>query len=83
MKFSGDLEMIDHYSTELKDKLGRKFKVGDKIVRGIKMGSRAVTLQISEVTNLTEDKMYLDDSHVAIVYPGRLMIVTSIIEGLL
>ena len=72
--------MIDHYSTELKDKLGHKFVMGDKVVRGVKLGSRAVNLQISEVTNLTEDKLYLDDSKIAIVYPGRLLIITNILE---
>lgn len=71
--------MIDHYSTELKDKLGRKFNIGDKVVRAQKFGSRGVDIRVSEVTDLLEGKMYLDGSKIAIVYPGRLLIVTAIV----
>ena len=72
--------MINHYSTEMADKLGRKFKVGDKVVRAHKLGSHGVDIKISKVTRL-EEQLYLDDSKVPIIYPGRLLIVTDIMEA--
>jgi hypothetical protein len=59
------------------DMRGNPFTVGDKVARAYTSG-RAVNLQISEVTRIVLDKIYLDDSKVSINYPGRLLIVSPL-----
>lgn len=60
-------------SQALKDMLGREFKLHDNFVKAIKSG-HAVNLQICKVTRIEDGKIYANDSKVAIVYPGRCLI---------
>lgn len=55
----------------LTDKLGNTFHVGCKIVRAIESGY----LDICTVTNIKDNKLYLDDSKVPIKYHKRLLII--------
>lgn len=67
-------------STKLVDMFGNEFKVGDKVARAVMVG-RSPNIEVSEVTRIENDYMYLDNSKVAIRYPGRLMIITSMFEN--
>lgn len=62
--------------TALVDMLDRQFALGDRVARAYK-GGQAVNIKISVVTRLEDGKLYLDDSKVAVVYPGRLLIVNE------
>lgn len=68
-------------STKLVDMRGESFKIGDRVARAYTSG-RASNLMISVVTNIkeAEGKIYLDDSKVAINYPGRLLIVSVLYD---
>ena len=66
-------------SDALKDMLGREYKVGDKVVKAYTSG-RAVNLCIREVGRMENGKMWLDDSKVAVNFPGRMLIVTEIVD---
>lgn len=65
-------------ATDAKDKLGRKFKIGDQVARATSSG-RAVNLDICEVTRLEDGKVYLDNSKAHVHFPVRLLIVTAIV----
>lgn len=60
--------------TGLKDMRGEVFQVGDEVAKAVS-GGRAVNLSICVVTRIEDGKMYLNGSHVAVHYPGRLLIV--------
>ena len=66
-------------SDDLKDMLNKEFIVGDKVAKAATSG-RAVNLSIGVVTRIENGKLYLDNSKVAINYPGRLLIVTKLFE---
>lgn len=66
-------------ATDLVDMQGRSFAIGDKCAKAATSG-RAVNLNICTVTRIENGKLYLDNSKVAINYPGRLLIVTEIIK---
>lgn len=63
--------------SELQDIFGVNFQVGDKVARAGLCG-RVAELSIATVTRIENDKLYLDGSKVAIKYPGRLLIITSL-----
>lgn len=62
--------------TNLTDMLGRAFQVGDKVAKAAKSG-RAVNLSICTVSSIKDGQLYLNDSKVPVVYPGRLLIVND------
>ena len=70
-------ESGDWMSDALIDMRGQSFKVGDKVARWITSG-RAANLEVSEVTRIENEKLYLADSKVAIRYPGRLLNVSRV-----
>jgi hypothetical protein len=55
----------------MKDMKGFAFHVGCKIVRAVGDGM----LSICTVTRIENDKLYLDNSKIAIRYPKRLLII--------
>lgn len=65
--------------TDLADMLGRKFYVGDKVAKACQ-SSRAVNISICEVSKIEDGKLYLNESKVAVVYPGRLLIVNEVVK---
>lgn len=66
-------------STNLKDMRGVDFVVGDYVAKAY-MSGRSANVSVCRVTKIDGDKMYLDNSKVAIRYPGRLLIVTKVYE---
>lgn len=66
-------------STVLKDMNDTKFVLGDRVARATKSG-QAVNIKVSTVTRIDNDKLYLDESKVAVRFPGRLLIVTKLYE---
>lgn len=60
------------------DKLNRPFVVGDTVLRAVAVG-RAADLRQCVVTHVTKTDVYLDGSKQAIVYPERLVIITSLL----
>lgn len=77
----GSMQRIcgDWSSTELNDMLGNLFVVGDKVVKAVSSG-HAVNIEIDEVTDIVNDKLYLNNSKVPVRFPGRLLIVTSLFK---
>jgi hypothetical protein len=69
----------DWLGTDMLDMRGKAFKVGDRVARAIRAGM-AVNLEIATVTRIDDGKLYLNDSKVAINYPGRMLIVSEILE---
>lgn len=67
------------YGTILKDLRGKKFKVGDIVVRAHSLG-RGSDVEIVEVTRIEDGKMYMGGSKVAVRYPGRMLIVNEIYQ---
>lgn len=63
-------------SEKLMDMYGRELIVGDKVAKAATSG-RAVNISICEVTRIENGKLYLDNSKVPVVYPGRLLIVND------
>lgn len=59
-----------------KDKLNREFTIGDTVLRAD--SSYAGRLYFSKVTKIDGLKVYLDNSHVSLNYPGRVVIVNEI-----
>ena len=55
------------------DMMGKQIDVGDTVVRAVK-SSRAASIEICEVTKIDGDKVYLNDSKVAVWYPCRLLV---------
>ena len=66
-------------ATKLVDMRGQEFAVGDKVAKAYASG-RSVNLSVATVARIEDGKMYLDDSHVAIRFPGRLLIVTKVYQ---
>lgn len=64
-------------SSELLDLRKQPFTVGDMVIRAESVRSSGY-LRLSVVTKIDNGKMYLDDSKVAIRFPGRLLIVTKL-----
>jgi len=62
---------------DLDDMLLRRINVGDTVARAAVAG-RSAYLEIRKVTSIRNGKIYLDDSKVAIRYPCRLLVITSI-----
>lgn len=69
----------DWRSSKLLDMLGKPFTIGDHVVKAYSSG-RAVNLTRGIVTRIEDGKMYLDNSHVAIHFPGRLLIINKLLE---
>lgn len=65
--------------TNLKDMLGNEFKVGDKVAKTVTSG-RSSNITICDITRIENEKIYLNESKVPIVYPCRLLIVNKIFE---
>lgn len=59
----------------MQDKLGFAFSEGCKVARAVSRGRSSVDLDICTVTRIEDGKVYLDNSKVAIRYPGRLLII--------
>ena len=53
------------------DMIGQGFHVGCKVVRAVGEGY----LNICTVTKIEDDKLYLDNSKIAIRYPTRLLVI--------
>lgn len=53
---------------------GYAFNVGCKVARAVNNGRNSV-IRICEVTRIENNAIYLDNSKVAIRYPGRLLII--------
>ena len=66
-------------ATKLVDMRGQEFVVGDKVAKAYASG-RSVNLSVATVTRIENGQMYLDGSHVAIRFPGRLLIVTKVYQ---
>jgi hypothetical protein len=64
-------------STDIVDMFGNQFAIGDKVARAYTSG-RSSNLEIRTVTRIENGHIYLNGSHVAINYPGRLLIVTKL-----
>lgn len=63
----------DWTSTELKDMTGREFKPGDWVCKSYKSG-QCTNLEIRKVREIKDGKLYLSESRVPVVYPGRMLI---------
>ena len=63
--------------TSLKDIFGNTFEVGDDVVRAMVLG-RVPGLELGKITRIEDGKMYMNNSKVAIRYPGRLMIINRL-----
>lgn len=59
------------------DLLGVPLAVGDKVARASTLG-RSANLTICEITKIQDGKVYLDNSHVALHYPGMLLVVNKL-----
>lgn len=59
----------------IRDQNGLLFFLGDKVARAKRDAWGAPEMTICSVTRITDDKIYLDDSHISIRYPRRLAIV--------
>jgi hypothetical protein len=72
----------DFLGTEAKDMLGNDYKVGDKVVRGVVLGKIATSydIEIKEVTEIKNGKVYLDGATRSVKYPGRMLIVTKVFQ---
>lgn len=57
-----------------KDMKGYAFNVGCKVIRAVVSG-QSPKLAECEVTRIEDDKIYLDNSKIAIKYPRRLLII--------
>lgn len=66
-------------ATSLKDLRGISYVVGDYVAKA-DISGRSANLRVSKVTRIENGSMYLDDSKVAIRYPGRMLIVTKLYE---
>jgi hypothetical protein len=66
-------------SRNLEDMRGQSFVVGDRVAKAYQSG-RSCNLQVGTVTRIENGKMYMDNSKVAINFPGRLLIVTKLYE---
>lgn len=66
-------------STSLRDMRGQAFVVGDRVAKAYQSG-RSCNLLVGTVTRIENGKMYMDNSKVAINFPGRLLIVTKLYE---
>jgi hypothetical protein len=69
----------DWMSNKLVDMRGNTFKLGDYVAKAFLSG-RSCNLSVGRVTRIEDGKMYLDNSKVAIRFPGRLLIVTKLYE---
>lgn len=63
-------------SQDLLDFFGSKFELGDKVAKSCTSG-RATNIEVAVVTNLTNEKLYIGGSKVAINFPGRLINLTK------
>ena len=64
-------------STDAVDMFGKEIAVGDRVARACTSG-RAVNLEICAVTRAENGKIYLDNSKVAVNYPGRLLVINAL-----
>lgn len=62
-----------------KDLIGRRYQVGDKVVRIVRDGS-VTFMEVATVTAIRDNRVFVNDSITPVVYPGRMMIVTTEIE---
>lgn len=69
----------EFYGTDLVDMFYVPFKLDDMVAKPIRVGNSA-DLEIGKVTkiDLEKKKVYLDNSKVALWYPGRCLIVTGL-----
>jgi len=66
------------YGTAPKDMMGREFRVGDRAVRA-RVGLN--TIEIVQITEIRDGKVYCAESKVPLNYPGRLLIVNETIDA--
>lgn len=64
-----------------RDKVGHVIEPGMLVVKP-KTSGRSALLEIRTVREIRDGKLYLDDSHVAIQYPGRLLVINELKERL-
>lgn len=64
-----------------KDYFGRELKVGDRVIRSYTSG-RSALVEDRQVTKIDGLRVFLDNSHIAIHYPDRLVIINEVIEVL-
>lgn len=57
----------------MNDKFGKEIKIGDSILRAVMIG-RSPRIELRTVREIRDNKIYLDDSHVGIQFPNRLVI---------
>jgi hypothetical protein len=65
-------------STEPVDLMGIPLQVGDKVARATAYGGSGASISICEITKIKDNKVYLDNSHVALHYPGLLLVVNKL-----
>jgi hypothetical protein len=61
------------------DMLGNELKIGDRVARAVGNGSPHI--EIRTVTKIKDGKVYLNESHVALHYPGLLLVVNKLFEA--
>lgn len=64
-------------NADLKDHLGQTYQVGDRVVKPATSGRSAV-LEIRTVAKIEGGKIWLDNSHVPLNYPGRCLIINNL-----
>ena len=60
-------------STELVDIQGRPYEAGQYVAKAYTSG-RAVNIEVRRVREIRDGKLYLNESKVPIVFPGRMVI---------
>lgn len=72
----------NYQGTELKDMLGNEYLVGDRVVRGKVIGSVSTSqdIEILEVTEIKNGRVYLNGATRPVKYPGRMIIVTKVFK---
>lgn len=64
-------------SSELKDFFGIEIKVGDRIAKATVCG-RSPILEMCTVTRIEKERIYLDNSKVPIMFPGRCINISAL-----
>jgi len=68
---------LEDIGSKLTDMLLRPINVGDTVARATTYG-RSAFIEIRKVTRIDGGKIYLGESKVAIKYPSRLLVITSL-----
>jgi acyl carrier protein len=62
------------------DMLGRQFQISDNVARARSRSTSSGDIQISTVTRVDGDKVFLDNSKVPLNYPERVLIINGIFD---